>query len=336
MAGYQVNEPLLQVERLTKLFPVTQGILRRHQGNIVAVDRVSFELHDGQTLGLVGESGCGKSTLARCLLRLLEPTSGSVAFEGQDVGAYRGEDLRCYRRNVQLVFQDPAGALNPRMTVGDLVSEPLHVHGLAHSHREARRQVSELLEMVDLRPQHASRHGREFSGGQQQRIVIARALACRPRVLILDEPLSALDASTGLEILTLLAGLQEELGLAYLLISHDLSLVRQVADRVAVMYLGAFMETADVDDLFEGPQHPYTQALLSAVPLPDPRRERARHRIPLPGEVPSPFEVPPACRFHTRCFKAQPVCSQEEPPLDPVAGGDHRASCLFAEPLTVL
>ena len=331
-----MSEPLLRVEQLTKSYPIAKRVLRGQHRQVRAVDGVSFELHRGETLALVGESGCGKSTLARCLLRLVEPSSGSVYFDGKDVGAYRGKELRDFRRSVQLVFQDPSGALNPRMTVGDLVAEPLRVHGLVENRHEARRRAGELLEMVGLRPDHGTRYGGEFSGGQQQRIVIARALSCRPPMLILDEPVAALDASTGTRILDLLTDLQQELGVAYLLISHDLSVVRNVADRVAVMYLGAFMETARVDDLFSGPQHPYTQALLSAVPLPDPRRERIRARIALVGEVPSAADVPPGCRFHTRCFKAQAVCSQDEPPLALVGEREHRASCLFAEPRKVL
>ncbi|MBW3557265.1 MAG: ABC transporter ATP-binding protein [Actinobacteria bacterium] len=332
-----MTEPLLRVARLTKVFPLTTGVLRRRRGEVRAVDRVSFQLERGETLGLVGESGSGKSTVARCLLRLTEPTRGSVVFDGEDVGSFGREDLRRYRREVQLVFQDPFGALNPRMTVAELVAEPLRAHGLVEHRRDTRRRVGELLEMVALEEStHGGRYPRELSGGQRQRVVIARALGLRPRVLVLDEPVSGLDVSVGAQVLDLLADLQSELGVAYLLISHDLSMVRQVAHRVAVMYLGAIMEVAEVDDLFRAPHHPYTQALLSAVPVPDPVQERSRRRIPLMGEVPTGLYIPPACRFHTRCFKARQVCSEEEPPLGPVAERDHRASCLFAEPMQVL
>lgn len=332
-----MKEPLLRVARLTKVFPLTAGVLRRRRGEVRAVDRVSFQLERGETLGLVGESGSGKSTVARCLLRLTEPTRGSVVFDGEDVGSFSREDLRRYRREVQLVFQDPFGALNPRMTVAELVAEPLRAHGLVEHRRDTRRRVGQLLEMVALEEStHGGRYPRELSGGQRQRVVIARALGLRPRVLVLDEPVSGLDVSVGAQVLDLLANLQSELGVAYLLISHDLSMVRQVAHRVAVMYLGAIMEVAEVDDLFRAPHHPYTQALLSAVPVPDPVQERSRRRIPLSGEVPTGLDIPPACRFHTRCFKARQVCSEEEPPLGPVAERDHRASCLFAEPMQVL
>ncbi|MDP8971387.1 MAG: ATP-binding cassette domain-containing protein [Actinomycetota bacterium] len=331
-----MSEPLLRVEELVKVFPVGRGILARGREKVRAVDGVSFAIARGRTLGLVGESGCGKSTLARCVLRLVEPTAGKVLFGGEEVGRFGSEELRRYRRRAQIVFQDPFGTLNPRMTVQELLSEPLRAHGLVNSRREARRRVCELLELVGLTAEQAGRYPHAFSGGQRQRIAIARALATQPEMVILDEPVAALDVSIGAQVLNLLADLQDELGVAYLLISHDLSLVRHVAHRVAVMYLGALMEVADTPDLFEAPQHPYTQALLSAVPVPDPVHERRRQRIPLPGEVPSALHIPPACRFHTRCFKAEAVCSQEEPPLAPVAERDHRASCWFAEPLYIL
>lgn len=330
------SDVLLDVERLVKVFPVTTGILGRRRSKIRAVDRVSFSIRQGETFGLVGESGSGKSTLARCVLRLVEPTSGRVSFCGEDVGAYGTGELRSYRRKVQIVFQDPFGALNPRMTVGQLLAEPLVVHGIVERRQEGRRRVGELLEMVGLFAPDAARYPREFSGGQRQRIVIARALSLRPAMLILDEPVAALDATTGAQILELLDDLQSKLGVAYLLISHDLSLVRHVCSRVEVLYLGAIMEAASTEDLFEAPQHPYTQALLSAVPLPDPQEEQRRRRILLPGDVPTDVDVPPACRFHPRCFKAQDVCSQKEPPLGGVADSDHRASCWFAEPMNVL
>ncbi|MDP8971403.1 MAG: ATP-binding cassette domain-containing protein [Actinomycetota bacterium] len=327
---------LLLVEELVKVFPVTRGILRRRGGEVRAVDGVSLSVDRGQTLGLVGESACGKSTVARCILRLVEPTSGRIRFGGEDVSGYGPEALRRYRQRVQMVFQDPFGTLNPRMTVQQLIAEPLHAHGLVGGRRAARLRVAELLERVGLDPGRAGRYPHEFSGGQRQRIAIARALSTRPPMLILDEPVAALDVSIGAQILNLLTDLQAELGVAYLFISHDLSLVRHLAHRVAVMYLGAIMEVADVRDLFQTPRHPYTQALLSAVPLPDPIQERGRRRIPLPGEPPSSLQVPPACRFHTRCFKAEPVCSQQEPPLAAVAERNHRASCWFSEPIPVL
>lgn len=336
MSGPAPDGPLLRVEGLTKIYPVTRGILHRSHGEVSAVDRVSFTIEPGQTLGLVGESGCGKSTVARCLLRLTEPTAGRVWFRGEDVTGFGRDQLRRYRREVQIVFQDPFGTLNPRMRVEDLLSEPLRVHGLVTDRRAAHRRVAELLELVGLRPEQAARYSHEFSGGQRQRVAIARVLALQPQMLILDEPVAALDTSVAAQVLNLLADLQDVLGVAYLLISHDLSLVRRVAHRLAVMYLGAIMEIADAHDVFESPQHPYTQALLSAVPLPDPRAEQHRRRIRLSGEPPSAMEIPPACRFHTRCFKAEPVCSQREPPLEPVGRHDHRASCWFAAPMTVL
>lgn len=327
---------LLQVEHLTKVYPLTRGILGRRRDEVVAVDDVSFTLGSGQALGLVGESGCGKSTLARCLLRLAEPSAGQVSFLGADVAAFGRDELRRFRRQVQILFQNPAATLNPRMTVGELLLEPLRVHGLVDGGAAGRRRVRELLELVGLLPDQADRYPHEFSGGQRQRIAIARVLAVEPRMLILDEPVAALDASIAAQILNLLVDLQEILGVSYLLISHDLTLVRHVAHRVAVMYLGAIVEIADVPDIFAGPQHPYTQALLSAVPVPDPTAELSRNRIRLAGEPPSTVVRPPGCRFHTRCFKAQPVCSREKPRLDPVDAGGHLASCWFAEPMTVL
>jgi len=327
--------PLLRVEGLRKVYTVMRGVPGFRRGQVKAVDGVSFTIEPGQTLGLVGESGCGKSTVARCLLRLTEPTAGRVWYAGRDVTAFTREELRRYRGQVQIVFQDPYGTLNPRLSVEYLLTEPLRVHRAVKDRRDARRRVGALLELVGLQPEQASRYPHELSGGQRQRVAIARVLAVEPRMLILDEPVAALDVSIAAQILNLLADLQDTLGVAYLVISHDLSLVRHVAHRVAVMYLGAIMEVADAERVFAAPRHPYTQALLSAVPLPDPAAERRRSRIRMAGEPPSAFEVPPACRFHTRCFKAQDVCSREEPPLEPVAGPGHRASCWFAEPMKV-
>jgi oligopeptide/dipeptide ABC transporter ATP-binding protein len=332
-----VSAELLRVEHLVKHFPVTRGaILRRTIGAVHAVDDVSFTLREGETLGLVGESGSGKSTVARCILRLVEPTSGRIVFRGQDVSSVSQKTMRALRRNMQIVFQDPYASLNPRMSVEDLIAEPLRFHGLAEGRREIRKRMGEVLELVGLSAEHSRRYPHAFSGGQRQRIAIARALACEPKLLVLDEPVSALDVSIRGQILNLLEDLQAELGLSYLFIAHDLSLVRHICARVCVMYLGKIVETGDREDLFEAPQHPYTQALLSAVPLPDPVKERRRGRLPVRGEIPSPIEPPPACRYHTRCFKAQAVCSEREPPLEPVGPRDHHAACFFAEPKRVV
>jgi oligopeptide transport system ATP-binding protein len=332
-----VSAELLRVDHLVKHFPVTRGaILRRTVGVVHAVDDVSFTLAEGETLGLVGESGSGKSTVARCILRLVEPTSGRIVFRGQDVSSVSQKTMRTLRRNMQIVFQDPYASLNPRMSVEDLIAEPLRFHGLANGRRATRKRVGEVLELVGLSAEHARRYPHAFSGGQRQRIAIARALACEPKLLVLDEPVSALDVSIRGQILNLLEDLQGELGISYLFIAHDLSLVRHICARVCVMYLGKIVETGDREDLFEAPQHPYTQALLSAVPLPDPVKERRRGRLPVRGEIPSPIEPPPACRYHTRCFKAQAVCSEREPPLEPVGPRDHHTACFFAEPKRVV
>jgi oligopeptide/dipeptide ABC transporter ATP-binding protein len=330
-----VNAELLQVEDLVKVFPVTRGaVLRRTVGLARAVDGVSFAIRERETLGLVGESGSGKTTVARCILRLVEPTSGRIVFQGEDVASCGRRELGRFRRQVQIVFQDPYGSLNPRMSVSELIAEPLRFHGLARGRRALGVRVAEVLDLVGLSSEHARRYPHAFSGGQRQRIAIARALASNPRLLILDEPVSALDVSIRAQILNLLEDLQSELGLAYLFVAHDLSLVRHISDRVAVMYLGKIVESAGRDDLFQAPQHPYTQALLSAVPVPDPEKERLRQRLPVRGNVPSAIDPPAACRYHTRCFKAQPVCSEHEPPLDLVAS-EHRAACFFAEPRRV-
>ena len=329
------DEALLSVRDLVKHFPIRGGILRRQVGAVRAVEGVSFDLREGETLGLVGETGCGKSTTARLVLRLLEPTAGTVRFDGQDVLAAKGDALRALRREMQIVFQDPFASLNPRMTVGAIVGEPLLVHrAAAHeadtpANRGARRErVRELLSLVGLSPEHYNRYPHEFSGGQRQRIGIARAIALNPRLLICDEPVSALDVSIQAQVLNLLEDLQERLRLTYLFIAHDLSVVRHISDRVAVMYLGRIVEVAEGAELYRHPKHPYTTALLSAIPLPDPIKERQRQRIILGGDVPNPAAPPPGCPFHPRCPKAQAICKEVMPPLE-AHGGDHLAACHF-------
>ncbi|HVT76452.1 MAG TPA: oligopeptide/dipeptide ABC transporter ATP-binding protein [Acidimicrobiales bacterium] len=321
--------PLLSVRSLKKYFPVTKGaLLRRHVGDVHAVDGVSFDVEAGQTFGIVGESGCGKSTTARLILKLLPPTEGSVEFDGVDIFPLGKRATRSLRADLQIVFQDPYASLNPRMTVRQIVSEPLIVAG--RSKADAAARVDELLELCGLTKEHARRFPHEFSGGQRQRIGVARALALDPRLVILDEPVSALDVSIQAQIINLLEDLQNRLGLTYLFIAHDLSVVRHIADRVAVMYLGSIVEMGPRDALFDLPKHPYTNALLSAVPIPDPIKERARHRIILSGDPPSPAAPPPACRFHTRCWKAQDVCRTVAPPLEEKSPG-HWAACHFPE-----
>jgi oligopeptide transport system ATP-binding protein len=331
-----VAEPILEVTDLVKHFPVRVGVLfKRTIGQVKAVDGVSFTLNKGETLGVVGESGCGKSTLAQVLMRLEPPTSGGAKFEGRDMFAMRGAELRKLRRDIQIVLQDPYTSLNPRMTVGDIVGEPFEIHTDVAPKGSRRQKVQDLLDTVGLNPEHIHRYPHQFSGGQRQRIGIARALALRPKVIVCDEPVSALDVSIQAQVMNLLGELQSDLGLSYVFIAHDLSVVRHLSDRVAVMYLGKIVETGTEDQIYERPTHPYTQALLSAVPVPDPTQRGRRDVIRLTGDVPSPINPPSGCHFRTRCWKAQDICATEEPALV-VRAGDHPSACHFAEERTVV
>jgi oligopeptide transport system ATP-binding protein len=319
---------LLDVRGLKMYFPITQGVLlQRRVGWVRAVDDISFHIARGETLGLVGESGCGKSTTGRAILQLYRPTAGEVYLDGDDLTRLKGGDLRRTRRRMQMIFQDPYASLNPRMTVGSIIAEPLEIHNLARGKAKQER-VAELLRLVNLNPYFANRYPHEFSGGQRQRIGIARALAVEPQLIICDEPISALDVSIQAQIINLLEELQSELGLTYLFIAHDLSVVRHISDRVAVMYVGKIVELTDRNELYERPLHPYTRALLSAVPVPDPQIERRRQRIILSGDPASPVNPPVACRFHPRCPFAQDICHEVEPPLDQVRPG-HFVACHF-------
>jgi len=322
-------QDILRVERLKKYFKIGGGLFGGHGLTIRAVDDVSFSVRAGETFGLVGESGCGKTTLGQTIIRLYDPTAGNIWFNGANISHLSAGQMRTYRRDIQMIFQDPSASLDPRMTVGGIISEPLNIFGVG-TRAERRERVQELLRVVGLNAYFANRYPHEFSGGQRQRIGIARALALRPKMIVADEPVSALDVSIQAQVVNLLDDLQDELGLTYVIIAHDLSVVRHVSDRVAVMYLGKIVELGPRDDLYGAPMHPYTVALLSAVPVPDVRRKQQRERILLSGDVPSPINPPPACRFHTRCWKAQEICRTEEPPLRELRTG-HVVACHFPE-----
>jgi oligopeptide/dipeptide ABC transporter ATP-binding protein len=326
------DEPLVEVRDLVKHFPIKEGFLiSREVGAVQAVDGISFDVHRGETFGIVGESGCGKSTTARVLLRLMDPTSGTIRFDGRDIATLKAREIKPLRREMQMIFQDPYSSLNPRRTVGTVIAEPFQIHGMHAGEGERKRAVQELMDVVGLNPEHYNRYPHEFSGGQRQRIGVARAIALKPKLIVADEPVSALDVSIQAQILNLLRDLQRELGLTLIFIAHDLSVVRHMCDRVAVMYLGRIVELATSDQLYGHPRMPYTGALMSAVPVADPQLAATKKRQILGGDVPSPSNPPPACRFHTRCWKAEEVCARETPALEPKDGGN-LAACHF--PLT--
>jgi peptide/nickel transport system ATP-binding protein len=323
------GRPLLKVSGLVKHFPIKKGLLKRTVGAVQAVDGLDFEVYPGETLGVVGESGCGKSTMGRLVTRLLEPTAGKIEFEGVDITHLGVAKMRPLRRDVQMIFQDPYSSLNPRHTVGAIISAPFNLQGI-QPEGGVKKEVQRLLEIVGLNPEHYNRYPHEFSGGQRQRIGIARAVALRPKMIVADEPVSALDVSIQAQVINLLDDLQDEFGLTYVIVAHDLSVVRHVSDRIAVMYLGKIVELADRKSLYEAPLHPYTKALMSAVPVPDPKRRQQRERILLKGDVPSPISPPTGCRFHTRCWKATEICVKQEPPLVELKPGQ-RVACHHPE-----
>ncbi|GAA1925658.1 dipeptide ABC transporter ATP-binding protein [Streptantibioticus ferralitis] len=334
----QRREAILEVRGLVKYFPLTRGILVKKQiGAIKAVDGVDFDLYQGETLGIVGESGCGKSTVAKLLMRLEQPTAGRILYKGEDITRLSGRALKAVRRNIQMVFQDPYTSLNPRMTVGDIIGEPFEIHPEVAPKGDRRKKVQELLDVVGLNPEYINRYPHQFSGGQRQRIGIARGLALNPEIIICDEPVSALDVSVQAQVINLMGRLQKEFDLSYIFIAHDLSIVRHISDRVGVMYLGKIVEIGNDEQIYEHPTHPYTQALLSAVPVPNPVAREERQRIILAGDVPSPANIPSGCRFRTRCWKAQERCAVEVPPLavPPVfrntgSPAEHDSACHFA------
>jgi len=325
--AWTTNDPLVSVSDLTVWFPVASGVLQRTVGHVHAVDGVDLEVKAGETVGLVGESGCGKSTLGRAVIRLLEPTSGTIKFKGEDISHIRGGKLRALRREMAMIFQDPYASLDPRQTVGDIIGEPIDIHGLAKG-KERQNRIRELLRVVGMNPRYADRYPHEFSGGQRQRIGIARALAVEPTFIVCDEPISALDVSIQAQIINLLENLQAKFNLTYLFIAHDLSVVKHISNRIAVMYLGKIMEVAPAGLLYRRPRHPYTGSLMSAIPIPDPAIELRRERFILQGDVPSPVSPPSGCRFRTRCPRAREHCAEEVPPLEGF-GGEQRAACFY-------